>query len=526
MANGPIVLCILDGVGWGRRDDGDAVFAASTPNLDSLMDRCPWTLLAAHGTAVGMPSDDDMGNSEVGHNSMGAGRVFDQGAKLVANAIDTGHAWSSSAWKNAIQGNTLHLIGLLSDGNVHSHVDHLHSMIDRAIVDGVKRLRVHILTDGRDVAARSALRWVEPLEAKLAACAGDYAVGSGGGRMYITMDRYDADWPMVQRGWETHVMAQGRRFDTATQAIQTLYSEHPSTDDQHLPAFVINGHDGMKDGDAAILFNFRGDRALEICQAFDKETLTQFPRGPKPNIFFAGMMQYDGDLQIPKNYLVEPPTITNTVAEYLEVANKCTFAVSETQKFGHVTYFFNGNRGECPPAEAWKEIPSLNVPFDEAPHMCAAPVTEVVCEAIRSGQFDHIRVNLANGDMVGHTGNMSATIEAVEYVDHCLGQMMKAVKDAGGRLIVTADHGNADQMYAIDKKTGTYATDEHGNHKSHTSHSLHPVPFIVYDPTGRTELTVPSGPSVQGKIAQIGASLLMLCGVPVPSDYLPSLIRS
>jgi 2,3-bisphosphoglycerate-independent phosphoglycerate mutase len=282
----------------------------------------------------------------------------------------------------------------------------------------------------------------------------------------------------------------------------------------------------MSDGDSVILFNFRGDRAIELCQAFDQDTFTRFHRGPKRKIFFAGMMQYDGDLQIPKHYLVEPPTINNTVAEHLEAAEKRTLAVSETQKFGHVTYFFNGNRGECPPAEAWREIPSLNVPFDEAPQMCAAPVTKVVCEAIRSKQFDHIRVNLANGDMVGHTGNLSATKEAVEYVDDCLGQMMQAVEDAGGRLIVTADHGNADQMYSIDKKTGGYAVDEQGNKRPHTSHSLHPVPFVVFDPTTQTELSVPSGPSVQGKIAQIGASLLVLCGVPVPSDYLPSLIRS
>ncbi len=465
MPNGPIVLCILDGVGWGRRDEGDAVYLASTPNLDSLFARCPWTLLAAHGTAVGMPSDDDMGNSEVGHNAMGAGRVFDQGAKLVANAISSGKAWSSPTWEKAIQGNTMHLIGLLSDGNVHSHVDHLHAMIDRATQDGVKRLRVHLLTDGRDVAARSALQWVEPLEAKLAECNGDFAVGSGGGRMHITMDRYEADWPMVERGWNAHVQAQGRRFASAAEAIKTMYTEHPSIDDQHLPAFVVDGYEGMKDGDSAILFNFRGDRAIEICQAFDQEVFSHFQRGSKPDVFFAGMMQYDGDLKIPKHYLVEPPTINNTVAEHLEEAQKRTLAVSETQKFGHVTYFFNGNRGEQPQAEDWTEIPSLNVPFDKAPQMCAAPVTKVVCEAIRSKQFDHIRVNLANGDMVGHTGNLSATKEAVEYVDECLGHMMSAVEDVGGRLVVTADHGNADQMYSIDKKTGTYAVDAQGNMK-------------------------------------------------------------
>jgi 2,3-bisphosphoglycerate-independent phosphoglycerate mutase len=525
MSKGPVVLCILDGVGWGRRDDGDAVFLADTPNLDRLSASAPWTLLAAHGKAVGMPSDDDMGNSEVGHNSMGAGRVFDQGAKLVSNAIDSGRMWESEAWKRAVKGETLHLIGLVSDGNVHSHVNHLRALIERASEEGVARLRVHGLTDGRDVASRSALTWFEPIEALLHAQSGDYAFGSGGGRMRITMDRYKADWPMVERGWKAHIHGEGRRFDSACDAIRTLYVEDGEVGDQYLPEFVVGDHNGMSSGDAVILFNFRGDRAVELCQAFDNDEFDGFDRGSRPDVFFAGMMQYDGDLQIPQQYLVEPPIIGNTVAEQLEAAGLQTMAVSETQKFGHVTYFFNGNRGEKPDAETWDEVPSLNVPFDQAPQMSASPVTQRACTAIRAGHYDHVRINLANGDMVGHTGILDATIEAISYVDACVGDLIHATKDAGGVLLITADHGNADQMFGIDKNTGNYAKNERGTRSPHTSHSLNPVPIWIYDPTGQHRFRAETGPTVSGCIAQIGGTLLHLFNLPLPSDYLPSLLQ-
>jgi len=519
MSQRPIVLCILDGVGWGRRDEGDAVFLADTPNLDRLSADHPWTLLAAHGTAVGMPSDADMGNSEVGHNAMGAGRIFDQGAKLVANAIDSGSIWHSSAWKEALKAKTLHLVGLISDGNVHSHIHHLHAMILQASQEGVPRLRVHALTDGRDVSARSALSFIQPLEDLLAAQDGDYAIGSGGGRMHITMDRYEADWAMVQRGWQTHVEGEGRRFESASEAIQTLYDENPDVDDQYLPTFIVGEYTGMDDGDAVILFNFRGDRAVELCQAFDDADFSAFSRNLNPKVYFAGMMQYDGDLKIPKNFLVEPPAIRNTVSEQLEAAGLSSLAVSETQKYGHVTYFFNGNRGEQPRAETWEEVPSLLVPFNKAPAMSASSVTDRAIAAIQSEQYDHIRLNLANGDMVGHTGDLKATITAVECVDQAIGKLMKAIDAVEGILMVTADHGNADQMFGIDKKTGDYTT------SPHTSHSLNPVPFWIYDPRQSTALGVDTGPLVTGGIAQIGASLLSLFNIEPPEDYLPSLIQ-
>ena len=519
----PVVLCILDGVGWGRRDEGDAVYLAKTPHLDHMMETQPWCLLKAHGTAVGLPSDGDMGNSEVGHNAMGAGRVFDQGSKLVGESITSGRMWTSAAWQAAVQRETLHFIGLLSDGGVHSHADHLHAMVRQAVSDGVKHIRIHVLTDGRDVSSRSTLDYIAPLEALLESLPADCAIATGGGRMHITMDRYEADWSMVERGWDLQVHGQGRRFASATQAVQTLYSEDGDIDDQYLPCFVVGDYQGIQDGDGVILFNFRGDRAMEVCQAFDNAEFTAFDRGQRPDVFFAGMMEYDGDLHIPKNFLVEPPAIDNTVSHFLGQAGLKSLAVSETHKFGHVTYFFNGNRGEQPPGEEWVEVPSLTDSCESAPQMKAIEVTDVAVRAITSGDYDHIRLNLANGDMVGHTGDMAATIQAMELMDTCLARLAEATSQAGGILIVTADHGNADQMYEVDKTTGDYARDGHGRLKTRPSHTLNPVPMLLHGATDRWEIH-PSGPDAGG-LAQIGSTLLALCGLPLPSGYLPSLVR-
>lgn len=527
MSPSPVILCILDGVGWGQRDDGDAVFLAETPHLDALMSAHPWRLLQAHGTAVGMPSDADMGNSEVGHNAMGAGRVFDQGAKLVEEAIASGRIWKADAWQTAMArsrtGGTLHLLGLMSDGNVHSHVDHLRAMIARAWDEGATRIRVHALTDGRDVGARTAPTWLPALEAELAA-AGDGAIATGGGRMHITMDRYEADWEMVSRGWNTHVHAVGRRFDSAEAALQTLYTENSSVDDQWLPAFVIGDYDGMQDGDAVIFFNFRGDRAIEISRAFDEgASFTAFDRGRIPDVSYAGMMEYDGDLHVPRAFLVSPPAISDTVGARLAAAGQRSYAVSETQKFGHVTYFFHGNRSAAPEGEEQHEIPSDNVPFDQAPAMQAARITHALIERLEAGDLQHARLNLANGDMVGHTGNLTATITALEVVDACIGELRSACERLGAILLLTADHGNADEMFRWDKKAGRYAEDAAGDRVPSSSHSLNPVPVILADPTGRWTLVGNAPGEVVGGLANIGGSVLTLCGLAVPNDWLPSL---
>jgi 2,3-bisphosphoglycerate-independent phosphoglycerate mutase len=528
---GPVVCVVMDGVGLGAGDPGDAVHLAHTPTLDWLRTLRSFTTLRAHGRAVGMPSDADMGNSEVGHNALGAGRIFDQGAKLVAQAIASGALFRGSVWQAAVarvraSGQPLHLLGLLSDGNVHSHIEHLLAMLQQAAREGVAKARVHVLTDGRDVPGRSALGYVDRLEACLQALrdAGhDYRIASGGGRMHITMDRYEADWAMVARGWQTHVHGQGRRFTSARQAIETLYAEHPELDDQFLPAFVVADADGpvgpIRDGAAVLLWNFRGDRALEITRAFEDEALPAFDRGPRPDVLFAGMMQYDGDLQLPRRFLVDPPAIDRTMGELLAASGYRQLAIAETQKYGHVTYFWNGNRtGAFDPArETYVEIPSDLLPFEQRPWMKAAEVTDALVERLRSGSFQFARVNYANGDMVGHTGHLTATRLAVEAVDLCLARLVPVIRQLEGVLVVTADHGNADQM--LERGAD-------GQDRVRTSHSLNPVPLSIFDPQAPEQAPRlrPLDPAAPFGLGHVAATCLELLGLAAPPDYLPSLL--
>jgi 2,3-bisphosphoglycerate-independent phosphoglycerate mutase len=527
-----VVLCILDGIGLGSGAEDDAVATARTPNLDALRARFPHTALRAHGVAVGMPSDEDMGNSEVGHNAMGCGRVFQQGASLVDQALSTGALFETPVWAELCRARTLHLLGLVSDGNVHSNVAHLHALIEGAARAGVQRLRVHALTDGRDVDPRSALTWLRPLEDKLRALSAtgrDYRVASGGGRMHLTMDRYGAEWAMVARGWACHVRGEGLSFPTAVEAVEALYAADPKVDDQWLPAFVISDASGpvgrIEDGDAVLLFNFRGDRAIEITQAFEEgASFTAFDRGRVPQVVYAGMMQYDGDLKLPRRYLVEPPAIDRTVGAFVAAACLTTFACSETQKFGHVTYFFNGNRsGKFDAAlETYLEIPSDSLPYDQRPWMKAAEITDACVEAIRSGKYAHVRLNLPNGDMVGHTGVLEAARVAVEAVDLQVGRLWEATRAAGGVLLVTADHGNADEMWMRDKKSGKVKLDAAGRPLARPSHTLAPVPFVLCDETGTRTLAEVS----EAGIASVGGTILALLGLQPPPDYAPALVKA
>ena len=477
----PILLVVMDGVGISKTGLGDGVTLANTPTLDRLRAECPNTTLKAHGTAVGLPSDDDMGNSEVGHNALGCGQIYSQGAKLVNESIENGSIFASDAWKDVVGvKGTVHFLGLLSDGNVHSNISHLFAMMERAKADGVKRVRVHILLDGRDVPATSALTYVDALEAKIAELSDDdfdVCIASGGGRMKVTMDRYKADWGMVETGWNTHVRGKGRGFASAKEAIET-YRKELDVIDQDLPAFVITDENGpvgtINDGDAVVLFNFRGDRALEISMAFDDEVFDAFDREPRPDVVYAGMLQYDGDLKLPKRFLVNPPQIRNTLSELLIENGLRQYAVSETQKYGHVTYFWNGNKtGKFnEEMEDYKEIPSDNVSFDERPWMKCADITDDLIEVIKSKKYDFIRCNFPNGDMVGHTGNLDAVITSMSALDLMLTRLVKVCEEEGVTLIITADHGNADEMLEKNKK---------GELQVRTAHSLNPVPFIIVD---------------------------------------------
>ncbi len=537
--NGPVVLVIMDGMGLGREDEGNAFFQARTPNLGRLMGECKWLKLKAHGTAVGLPADDDMGNSEVGHNALGAGRIFDQGAKLVENAILSKDIYRSSVWeeivgRNSGQKSFLHLIGLLSDGNVHSHIKHLYSIIQEASVSGIENIRVHVLFDGRDVPETSAHIYLKELEDLLAGYRErgmNYAVASGGGRMVTTMDRYEADWSIVKRGWDAHVLGKGRPFRSAMEALETFRSEKKGIIDQYLPEFTVvddNGPVGaINDGDSVVFFNFRGDRAIEITKAFEQESFSHFERERRPHVLYAGMMQYDGDLMIPEKYLVSPPKIDRTVSEFLAQAGVNQFAVSETQKFGHVTYFWNGNRTEKfdEKTEEYCEIPSDRIEFNERPWMKAGEITDEVINKILSGKFPFIRLNYPNGDMVGHTGDLEAAIIAAETVDLSLLRILKVLRETGGVALITADHGNLDEMYELDKKTGKFSVDPAtGEMRKKTSHTLNPVPFIIFDPGygGEYELNGEiSGPG----LGNVAATILNFLDFEKPEDYLPSLIK-
>jgi len=531
---GPLVLCILDGVGYGARDESDAVFLARTPVLDRLREDGLHTALRAHGKAVGMPSDADMGNSEVGHNALGCGRVYDQGAKLVNRAIATGELFQGETWNAIVErglaGGTLHFVGLCSDGNVHAHLDHLDALLREAARRGVKRLRVHALLDGRDVPDGSALRYVDRLEKVLAEVGGKIA--SGGGRMLVTMDRYGADWRIVERGWRAHVHGDARRFPSARVAIETFRAEKPGLSDQFLPAFVVeeagNPVGPVVDGDAVVCFNFRGDRAIEISRAFEEPELAEFDRGRVPQVLYAGMMQYDGDFHIPKRFLVPPPAIERTMGEYLVENGVPQLAISETQKYGHVTYFWNGNRGGIfdDKLETYLEIPSDLHPFDERPWMKAAEITDRLLEELRSGRHRFARVNYANGDMVGHTGHRDASIMAVECIDLHLARLVAEVERSGGILVVTADHGNADEMYQHDDAGQVVRDRKSGVPVPKTSHTLNPVPFMIWDPRRREgEYGIDPEVAPSAGLANVTATVLALLGFERPDDEEPSLLR-
>ena len=532
---GPVLTIVMDGVGLAPDTAGNAVKQAYTPTLDMLMAKYPTVKLKAHGTAVGLPTDDDMGNSEVGHNALGSGQVFAQGAKLVSESIENGKMFASATWQNIVgnvkaNNSTLHFIGLFSDGNVHSHIDHLKSMLVRAKEEKARRVRLHILIDGRDVGETSALDYIVPFEAfldELRAPDFDVMIASGGGRMVITMDRYEANWKMVELGWKTHVLGEGRQFPSAKEAVEA-YREEYKVIDQDLPPFVI-ARDGapvgtINDGDSVIFYNFRGDRAIEISKAFDDKEFTKFDRVRYPNVVYAGMLEYDGDLHIPSNYLVNPPEISNTMGEYLANTGISQLAISETQKYGHVTYFWNGNKSGkfSDELETYIEIASDVVPFEQRPWMKCAEITDELIACLESGKYKSLRVNFPNGDMVGHTGNILATRCSMEALDLQLKRILDVVDRLKGVALITADHGNADEMYEVDKK-GEPKVGKDGSYKAKTSHTLNPVPFIIYDNFYQDKYTVKEDKGSFG-LSNVAATAVNFLGYEAPSMWDESVV--
>ncbi len=527
-SQGPVLLIIADGVGSDADTPANAVTCARTPNLDSYHDTAIYTELKAHGTAVGLPSDNDMGNSEVGHNTLGGGRVFDQGAKLVNNAISNGTLFVSEHWNEiisrGISGQTVHFIGLLSDGNVHSHIDHLFALIDACKASEVNTVRLHILLDGRDVGARSALQYVTKTEEHLSRinCEGgfDYRIASGGGRMVVTMDRYQADWKMVKRGYYVHVHGIGKKVRDCADEIRTQYESDTSLTDQTLEPFVVVDKNDqpvgtITDGDAVVLFNFRGDRSIEISQALEYTEFSFFERGDAPDVYFCGMLQYDGDLNIPSKYLINPPLIERTMGEFMCDGKIQSFAISETQKYGHVTYFWNGNRSGYIDEmfETYVEIPSDNVAFNEKPEMKARAITAKSIELLESNEYHFGRINFANADMVGHTGDFDATVTAVETVDACIGELVDCVSRIQGIVIITSDHGNADKMFS----------EKDSVRQPHTAHTLNPVPFYIID--NRRDDQYRLSDIENPGLANVAATVFNLLGYRAPIDYYPSLIK-
>ena len=512
---GPVVLCILDGVGLRNEETGNALKQSHADFLHRAMKDYPMLKLQASGEAVGI-LPGDMGNSEVGHNALGAGQIIKQGIARIEEQFTSGEIWRSDAWRGAlanvlIHNSTLHFSGIFSDGNVHSSINHLARMIAAAHKEGAKKIRIHLVFDGRDVPPQSEPIYIEALEKFLTRfpdC--DYKIASGGGRMVFVADRYESNWDVVKAGWDAIVWGIApRQFHSAKEAVATFRAEDPEIQDQYLPPFVVVNAAGqavgpVREGDSFIYYDFRADRAIEIAEAFTYEDFPYFDRGTTGNrrldVYFAGMTEYNSDTHVPEHQLVAPTKITDTLPSFLGERGISQFAVSETVKFGHVTYYFNGNSYEKSPLEEHVEIPSDTLPFDTRPWMKSAETTDALLNALPDYKF--LRINYPGGDMVGHLGGMETTITAIEAIDIQLARIAKKVDELGGMMIITADHGNAEEL-----------VDEAGQPK--TAHSTNPVPCIFYDNTdNRSRYHLRS--LRDAGLSNVAATIALLLGQP---DY-------
>jgi 2,3-bisphosphoglycerate-independent phosphoglycerate mutase len=524
----PVLLIVLDGWGIGNRREWDAIAQAETPVMDRLWAEYPHTTLFTQGRHVGLPGDSDLGGSEVGHLTMGAGRILDQGPTRIFKAIADGSFFRSEVLGELIDrcrggDHTLHLIGLLSDGNIHSHIEHFVAVIEHADREGVERLRVHALLDGRDVGIQSALDYTGRLEALFDRINGpgnrDYRFASGGGREAITMDR-DCTWPKVEAGWNIHVHGEGaHRFRSIEEAILHFRRERPAIIDQDLPGFVlVDAADRpvgpVRDGDAMLFMNFRADRAVEFTQAMELADFPHFARR-RPDCLYAGMMVYDEDHYLPRRQVMGPTKVDGPFGERLVQMGLRQFRLTETQKYPHVTFFFNGGRREPldRDLEEYVLIASDKIDsFAAAPAMKAVEIADHAVSMIESGRFDFGLINFANTDMVGHTGDFAATEVAATTVDTALGRVLAAVEAAGGAALIIADHGNADEMLILNKR---------GAEEIATKHSINPVPCILFDPRGDRPYTLRQqdgdhSPGHAPGLSHIAATLFLMLGRPVP----------
>ncbi|NLW17961.1 MAG: 2,3-bisphosphoglycerate-independent phosphoglycerate mutase [Firmicutes bacterium] len=490
---GPVVLTILDG--WGIREEptGNAVRQAATPNIDRLFATCPHTQLACSGEAVGL-MPPQMGDSNVGHTNIGAGRIVYQPLVRINRAIRDGSFAANPVLERlwlAAEGRALHLMGLLSDGGVHSHQDHLLELLRLAKEQGLKDVYIHIFLDGRDVPPQSALTYVDTLEAALS-CLGVGRIATVSGRVYA-MDR-DRRWERIELAYNAIVHGQGLQASSAREAVEQAYAQ--GLTDEFVRPTVVCSDGQVQAGDAVFMWNFRADRARELMHALLDEEFTGFARGPRVPIFFAAMAQYEEDFPVP--HVLPPQDLRLTLGEVVSRAGLNQLRLAETEKYAHVTFIFNGGQEICFPGEDRILVPSPPVAtYDLQPEMSANEITEQLLANLT--KYDFIVVNYANLDMVGHTGNMAAAVQAVETVDSCIGRLVPALREGGGTLVLTADHGNAEQM--LDPVTG----------EPHTAHTDNPGPCLVMA-DGVHALRGP------GVLADIAPTVLQLLKVQQPPE--------
>ncbi len=503
MSKKPVVLMVLDGYGLNERTEGNAIAMANTPVMDKLMKECPFVEGQASGMAVGLP-DGQMGNSEVGHMNIGAGRIIYQDLTRITKAIDDGDFFDNKVLLEAMDNckkndSDLHLWGLLSDGGVHSHITHLYGLLEMAKRQGLTKVYVHAFLDGRDTPPASGKDYVEALEQKMAEI-GVGKIASLSGR-YYAMDR-DNNWDRVQKAYDSLVKGEGVQAESAVTAMEESYAKDV-TDEFVLPTVIVeNGKplSVVKENDSVIFFNFRPDRAREITRAFCDDKFTGFDR---PFIHTTYVCFKDYDETIPnKKIAFEKENIDNTFGEYLAKNGKKQLRLAETEKYAHVTFFFNGGVEEPNVDEARLLVnsPKDVATYDLKPEMSAPEVGMDLVEAIKSDKYDVIVINFANPDMVGHTGVIPAAVAAVERVDSLVGDAVQAVKDVDGVLFICADHGNAEKM--IDYETG----------EPHTAHTTNPVPFILVNADPKYQLRE------GGCLADIAPTLLEIMGLEQPKE--------